>query len=351
MRVTSFPALIRGLAARCFRTSNCLLVVGALIPTFVFSGCATVSPGNSTANPAAAVVSVIPAEVDFKSVVVGQKNSQTVQITNTSNKNVYLSALRVSGANFSLLSAKAPVLLAPGNNLSMNIGFAPSTTAAENGALTISSPDLKAPLSVPLHGSGEKPAPALQASPTNINFGSRAVNSSAFQTVTLANTGNVRLTVNSVSVLGSAYAITGLTAGVSLSPEQKLEFQVWFHPTVTGSSAATLVANLTLLPSPLKLAISGSANVSSTAAPTSASSHSVTLNWNPSTSSVAGYLVYRGGASGGPYSRMSGSTITLLDYKDISVQSGHYYYVVTALGTDGAESPYSNEVTADIPNP
>src|SRR5713101_5917789 len=98
MRVTSFPALIRGLAARCFRTSNCLLVVGALIPTFVFSGCATVSPGNSAANPAAAVVSVIPAEVDFKSVVVGQKNSQTVQITNTSNKNVYLSALRVSGA-------------------------------------------------------------------------------------------------------------------------------------------------------------------------------------------------------------------------------------------------------------
>jgi fibronectin type 3 domain-containing protein len=49
---------------------------------------------------------------------------------------------------------------------------------------------------------------------------------------------------------------------------------------------------------------------------------------------------------------MSGSTITSLDYQDISVQSGgRYYYVVTALGTDGAESPYSNEVTADIPNP
>lgn len=351
MRVTSFPALIRGLAARCIRTSNCLLVVGALIPTFVFSGCATVSPGNSAAK-AAAVVSVIPAEIDFKSVVVGQKNTQTVQITNTSTKYVDLSALRVTGANFSLLSAKAPVVLAPAKSLSMNVVFAPSTAAAVNGALTIFSPDLKAPLSVPLLGSGEKPAPALQASPATINFGSHAVNSSAFQTVTLANTGNVRLIVNSVSVLGSGYAITGLTAGVSLSPEQKLEFQVWFHPTVTGSSAATLVANVTLLPSPLKLALSGSANVSSTASPTPASSHSVSLDWNPSTSSVAGYHIYRGGTSGGPYSRINSSTVSALNFKDVEVQSGgRYYYVVTALGSDGAESPYSNEVTADIPNP
>jgi hypothetical protein len=350
MHRISSPVLARVSPVRCISISQCLLVLCSLLPAFIVSGCATVPAGNS----AAAVVSIIPAEINFRSVVVGQKNSQTVQITNTSTKNVDLSALHISGANFSLQSAKAPIILAPGNNLNMTVVFAPSAAATEKGTLTVSSPDLKAPVSVPLLGSGEKPAPALQASPSTIIFGSHTLNSSAFQNVTLTNTGNVGLKVNSVSVVGVGYSITGLSPGVSLSPEQRLEFQIWFHPTTSGTSAATLVANISSLPSPLKLAVSGSATNSSSASPTAASPHSVTLNWNPSSNSnsVTGYHVYRGGASGGPYSRLSGAVVSALDYLDSSVLSGgRYFYVVTALGTDGLESPFSNEVSADIPNP
>jgi hypothetical protein len=303
------------------------------------------------------VISVVPAEIDFKSVVVGQKNSQTLQITNTSPKNLDVNALLVSGAGFTLLAARAPVVLAPGKNLSVSIVFAPSSASAENGALRISSPDLKTPVSVPLFGSGEKPAPGLQASPSTINFGNHSVNSSAFQAVTLTNTGNISLTVNAVSVAGSGYSITGLSAGVSLSPGQQLEFQVWFVPSTAGNSSAMLAVSSSSLPTPLKLSLSGSAANSSatSSSPTSTSppsTHSVTLDWSPSTSSVAGYHVYRGGSSGGPYSRVNSSMVTSLNYRDASVQSGgHYFYVVTALSTDGAESPYSNEVAADIPNP
>ena len=330
---------------------TCLLSICALASSFVFSGCATVAPTGSAASPAAAIISVIPAEIDFKSVVIGQKNSQTLQITNTSNKNVDLSALLMTGAGFSLLSAKAPVVLAPNNKISMNVVFAPATAASANGALTISSPALLVPIRVPLVGSGVKPEPALQSSPTSINFGSHTLNSSAFQTVTFTNIGNISLTVNSVTVSGAGFAIAGLSPGVSLSPQQKLEFQVWYHPTVAGSALATLIANVSALPSPLKLAVAGSATTSATAT-SSASSHSVTLDWNSSTSSVVGYHVYRGGSSGGPYSRIDGSVVNSLSYKDASVQSGgRYFYVVTALASDGVESPFSNEVAADIPNP
>ena len=330
---------------------TCLLSICALTSSFVFSGCATVTPSNSAASPAAAIISVIPAEIDFKSVVVGQKNSQTLQITNTSIKNVDLSALHLTGAGFSLLSAKAPVVLAPGKKISLNVVFAPAAAASANGALTISSPTLRAPISVPLVGSGVKPEPALQASPSSINFGSHALNSSAFQTVTFTNTGNISLTVNSVTVSGAGFAIAGVSPGVSLSPQQRLEFQVWYHPIVAGTTVASLVANVSALPSPLKLAVAGSATTSSTA-PSSVSSHSVALDWSSSTSSVAGYHIYRGGVSGGPYSRIDSSIVNSLSYKDASVQSGgRYFYVVTALGTDGVESPFSNEAAADIPNP
>ncbi len=61
--------------------------------------------------------------------------------------------------------------------------------------------------------------------------------------------------------------------------------------------------------------------------------------------------MYRAGVPGGPYAAVvsanSGTT-----FADGSVQSGQtYYYVVTAVDTNGAESVYSNQVQAVIPSP
>jgi uncharacterized repeat protein (TIGR03803 family) len=76
----------------------------------------------------------------------------------------------------------------------------------------------------------------------------------------------------------------------------------------------------------------------------------VALSWNASTSSVAGYNVYRSGTSGGPYTRINLVLETSTAYADSSVQAGHtYYYVTTALSHNGRESSYSNQTTAVIP--
>jgi fibronectin type 3 domain-containing protein len=78
--------------------------------------------------------------------------------------------------------------------------------------------------------------------------------------------------------------------------------------------------------------------------------HVVTLSWTPDTSAVAGYQVYSGQVSGGPYSKVTGSAVNLASYTDGSVQSGKtYYYVVTAVDSNGVESSYSNQATAAIP--
>jgi len=81
------------------------------------------------------------------------------------------------------------------------------------------------------------------------------------------------------------------------------------------------------------------------------SAHDVTLNWNASVSSgVAGYNVYRGSVSGGPYARMNSSAVTITSYNDNGVQRGQtYFYVVTSLSLNNVESSYSNEVMAPIP--
>jgi hypothetical protein len=83
-------------------------------------------------------------------------------------------------------------------------------------------------------------------------------------------------------------------------------------------------------------------------------SHSVVLTWDASTSAdVVGYNVYRSDVSGGPYTLLNasipGSTLT---YTDETVQAGTtYYYVVTAVNTEGIESAYSNEASALVPSP
>jgi fibronectin type 3 domain-containing protein len=76
----------------------------------------------------------------------------------------------------------------------------------------------------------------------------------------------------------------------------------------------------------------------------------VALNWNASSSTVAGYNVYRGTVSGGPYAKINSSLVVVLDYTDSNVQSGTtYYYVTTAVDSSGNESVFSNEVPATIP--
>src|SRR5262249_49384571 len=81
--------------------------------------------------------------------------------------------------------------------------------------------------------------------------------------------------------------------------------------------------------------------------------HSVALGWTASTSSnIAGYNVYRGTVSGGPYTRLNTSVVTGTIYTDGAVQSGQtYYYVATAVDTSNNESAYSSQATAVVPTP
>jgi len=85
------------------------------------------------------------------------------------------------------------------------------------------------------------------------------------------------------------------------------------------------------------------------AAPTA---HSLTLNWTASTSAVVGYNVYRAAQPGGPYTKLNSSPIRPTSYADSAVQAGQtYFYVVTAVDRNGAESRFSNKIQVSVPSP
>lgn len=79
--------------------------------------------------------------------------------------------------------------------------------------------------------------------------------------------------------------------------------------------------------------------------------HAVTLTWAASTTPNVTYSVYRGDAAGGPYTLVK-SGVQLLSFFDPNVTAGRtYYYVVSAVDSNGNASVYSNQVTATIPTP
>ena len=78
--------------------------------------------------------------------------------------------------------------------------------------------------------------------------------------------------------------------------------------------------------------------------------HCLNLDWqdNPE-DDLAGYKVYRSLESGGPYDFIAETEES--SYPDCGLESGTYFYVVTAFDQAGNESEYSNEASGTVPEP
>jgi fibronectin type 3 domain-containing protein len=75
----------------------------------------------------------------------------------------------------------------------------------------------------------------------------------------------------------------------------------------------------------------------------------IALSWTASQGAV-GYNIYCSTTSGGPYTKINTSLDSNTTYDDQAVQDGvTYYYVTTAVNSQGLESSYSNQASAMIP--
>jgi hypothetical protein len=311
------------------------------------SGCAGTAVNNQPNPSPTAQLLVVPNNVDFKTVVVGQPNTQTLQLSNTGKASLTVSQIKISGSGLKLKSVALPLVLEFGQRQNITVVFDPSAPGQVAGNLSFSSNDRDPIMNIPIAGQGEKAVAQLQASPASVSFGSLALQTTNTKDVTLSNAGDVTLTINGVTVSGSGFGVSNLTPGFSLAPQQQVTFQVWFKPRAKGPASAKLSFLSSNLTSPVTIPLTGDGTSGSTPPP---SPHSVKLTWEPSPSAKAGYEVYRGDVSGGPYNRINSSTVSDLTYVDAAVNSAStYYYVVTAVNHGGHESTFSNEVAIAIP--
>jgi len=181
---------------------------------------------------------------------------------------------------------------------------------------------------------------ALSINATSIGFGSVLVNTPQEQTVKLTSTGSSAVTVNSASVTGTGFTLSGAALPVTLNVGQSTTLQVLFDPKTVGNFSG-------------QLTVSSSASTKTIPLTGVGASHQVELSWNAPTSTndpIIGYNVYRSPSSTTSYVRLNGSSQPTTSYTDGTVQSGATYkYIVKSVNSSGIESPASNATTIAVP--
>ena len=280
-----------------------------------------------------------PSSLSFGSVAVGTSTSLSVVLTNARSWKEKISGLQTTGkSNFSVSGPALPMVLAAGQSVTLNITFAPQSAGTTGGSLFIGGPNLN----IPFTGTGTSASTTigqLSVSPTALNFGNVDVGTTTTQASTMTATGG-SVTISSAASSNSQFAIAGATFPMTISAGQSVQMNLVFSPTKSGaaSGAVTLASNASN--SQTAEALTGTGVM-----PT----YSVNLSWNASSSSVAGYNVYRGTAVGS-YSRINSTLDPSAAYNDGTVAAGvTYYYAATAVNSSGQESSYSAPLQVAVP--
>ena len=220
----------------------------------------------------------------------------------------------------------------------------PATVSSDNGALfTVVVTDSTGSLASNVAMLTVNTTPSkLNASATSLAFSSINIGSDKILPVVFTNVGNSSVTISTVMISGAGYTASGIQSGQIVTPGRTATLNVTFSPAGTG----LIQGNVTVTSD----AANPSSSITLSGTGLQAASHSVTLTWTASASSVSGYDVYRSPVSGGPYTMLNSTLDATTTYMDTAVQAAQtYYYVAASVDSSGVEGAYSSEVSATIP--
>src|ERR1700735_5215491 len=201
------------------------------------------------------------ASVSFGSVAVGSNSQQTVTVTNTGNASATISALTASGTGFSVTGLATPVTIAANQSASFTAQFAPTTSGAASGSITVSSTASNSTLSIPLSGSGTQGS--LTANPSTVGFGNVIVGANGTSSITLTNSGSASISISQANVSGTGFTISGLATPMTIAAGQGASFTAKFAPTSAGTATGSVSITSNAPNSPLVISLTGAGVASS----------------------------------------------------------------------------------------
>ena len=278
----------------------------------------------------------------FGEVQIGSSSSYSFQLTNTGDKTLQITSASEQGNAFSFGNLPLPVNIQPGESVELTVIFTPTAKGYTDGILTLANNSRYSPRRVLVTGFAVSPSGAeLDVNPATLNFGNVTVGSSATLQATFT-AKNASVTISSAPSTSSEFAILGLNLPITIRAGQSLPVTIQFAPNGAGTASAQagLVSNAANSPTVEQVTGTGVAQTS----------YNVYLSWDAGGGNPVGYNVFRGNAQGGPYQQINAALDASTNYTDYTVVAGTaYYYVTTAVNTQGQESTYSSPVEAVIP--
>ena len=196
---------------------------------------------------------ITPASLTFNDQAVRTTSApQTVTVTNTSALALSFTGLSVS--NGFIQNNNCLPSLAPNAFCTINVSFQPASSGVRNGTLTLTDYAENSPQTVTVSGMGV--APAVNLSPTSLNFSGQSVSTtSAAQTVTLTNSGNGPL--GNLTIVASGDFAQTNNCSNSVAASNSCTINVTFTPTAPGNRTGALTLTDNAAGSPQTVSLSG----------------------------------------------------------------------------------------------
>lgn len=216
-----------------------------------FTGSLTVtddSPGSPqsitlTGTGAVSNVTLSPSPtLSFGNVPLNTPTVLPVTMTNSGGMPANISAIAVTGAGFQKVSGSNPCgeTLAAGASCTVKVQFDATAAGAFTGSLTVTDNSPSSPQSITLTGNGV--IPTLSFTPSPLNFGSVAINTTATLPITVTNNSIVLSNISAFSVTGTNFtAASGSTSGcgATLAVGASCVINIQFSPMAVVSYTAT----------------------------------------------------------------------------------------------------------------
>jgi Abnormal spindle-like microcephaly-assoc'd, ASPM-SPD-2-Hydin len=220
-----------------------------------------------------------------------------------------------------------------------------SVTSAQTVTLTASANGVSESFALQLNAAAAT-VPTLSVSPTSVAFGNVTVNTAAELPVTLSSTGTAPVTINSATLTGSGFTLSGATFPVTLNPSLAVTLEVQFDPTAAAAATGQLtIQSNSSTNSTVAISVSGTGEA--------VLQHQVDLSWDAPGSSpaqITGYNIYRAPGGSTSYQQLNSSVVAQTIYVDSTVQAGSSYdYYVESVDSSGTQSAPSNLVAASVP--
>jgi len=175
----------------------------------------------------------------FGAVVLGQKETQLVVLTNTESTPVTVSAISVSNSEFSISGPQLPMTLGAGASVALRITFAPTTASWLHEQVTFTSNASNPSLVLKVLGLGVKIEP-ITATPGSLYFGQVAVGTKAKLAVVLRNNCKCQQTLSGFLAMGSEFSISDPPPPLTLNAGQSVQLEIIFAPQSVGISGGNV---------------------------------------------------------------------------------------------------------------